>query len=99
MARKGFPPIPIKLDRWHERHPPLARAIRTGDNWFYAWLSQNVTPLHRLEALTGIPQSRFEAIGRGDRVSRAEIDAPACAWSISTNDLIASIDGKCEIVD
>ncbi len=98
MRRKGERTIPIKLDTWHDRHP-VALAIQTGSHWFYAWLSQNVTPLHRLEALTGIPKRRFEAIGQGDRVSRAEIDALACAWSISSNDLIASIGGKSEIVE
>jgi hypothetical protein len=39
------------------------------------------------------------ALYDGDKVSRAEIDALARAWSISSNDLIASIGGLCEIVE
>lgn len=98
MRRKGERPIPISLDHWHRKHP-VARTIATGSHWFEAWLMQNNTPLIRLEVLTGIPKRRFIAIQLGDDVSRAEIDALARAWSISSNDLIASIDGRSKVID
>lgn len=98
MRRKGERPIPIKLDHWHSSHP-VARAIGSGSQWFDAWFHQNAMPYHRLEALTGIPQRRFDAIRYGDAVSRAEIDALACAWSISSNDLIASIGEQVKVID
>ena len=65
----------------------------------YKQATQKNTPYVRLTALTGIPSHRFTAISGGDVVSRAEIDALACAWSISARDLIASIAGRSEIVD
>lgn len=95
---KGQRPIPIKLDHWHSKHP-VARNIATGSHWFDAWLMQNNTPLVRLKALTGIPERRFFAIQQGDDVTRAEIDALARAWSVSSNDLIASIGGRVKVVD
>lgn len=95
MRRKGERPLPIHLDNWHKGHP-VAHVIETGSHWFQAWLTQKNTPYVRLTALTGIPSHRFTAISGGDVVSRAEIDALACAWSISARDLIASIAGRSE---
>jgi hypothetical protein len=98
MRHKGQRAIPITLDQWSSSHP-VAADIRDGTHWFHAWLAQKCTPYARLAKLTGIPPRRFDAILRGDLVSRAEIDALARAWSVSTNDLIKSINGRSEIVD
>ncbi|WP_162236159.1 MULTISPECIES: helix-turn-helix domain-containing protein [unclassified Sphingomonas] len=49
------------------------------------------TPLDRLARTTGIPQRRLSTLCHPDRVSLAEIDALARAWSISAGDLRASI--------
>lgn len=98
MRRKGERLIPKKLERWDE-HGHIAQSIATGTHWLDAWLMQNGTPYVRLSALTGIPIQRFPAITRGDAVSRAELDALARAWSMSTGDLIASIDGRSKIID
>ncbi len=96
--RKGFPRIPITLDTWSERHP-VAKSIASGSYWFDAWVSQRTTYYSRLSHLTGIPANRFIAISQGDRVSRAEVDALARAWSISANDLIASMPSPDLVVD
>ena len=73
--------------------------IREGDGWFYAWLYQRATPLAKLARQTGISVPRLMTINKGDRVSRAEVDALACAWSISSGDLIASMPSPDLIVE
>lgn len=88
--RKGERPIERPLDRFTPDHP-VARTISQGDHWFYAWLAQKSTPLVRLARITGIPAERFFPIQRGGDVSRAELDALARAWSVSTQDLIRSM--------
>lgn len=99
MARlKGQQPIPRPLRPFTDDHP-VARSIRTGDHWFYAWLAQSSTPYVRLAKLTGIPIARFYDISTGGAVSRAEIDALARAWSVSAADLIRSIGGVSPIVE
>lgn len=88
--RKGERPIPIQLDQWAHDHP-VAHAIRTGDTWFGAWQRQKCIPLAKLSRMTGIPVQRFSAIHYNGPLSRAELDALACAWSVSAADLIASM--------
>jgi hypothetical protein len=90
VKRKGERPLPVYLDTWSETHP-VARAIATGSWWFDAWVAQKTTPHHALSRLTGIPQKRLAKISARDRVSLAELDAPARAWSISAADLRASV--------
>lgn len=48
-------------------------------------------PWPRLAQVSGIPVNRFGAILAGDRISRAEIDALARAWSVSSADLIGTL--------
>ena len=98
MRRKGEQSIPKVLHRWDE-NGYVAENIASGTHWLDAWLMQNNTPFVRLSAMTGIPAARFMAIIRGDAISRAEIDALACAWSMSAGDLIASMGGRTEIVE
>ncbi|BAV65774.1 hypothetical protein [Sphingobium cloacae] len=95
---KGARPLVRHLDSWSEGHP-VAHAIRTGDCWFGAWQRQACMPLAKLSRLTGIPIQRFSAIEYGGPVSRAEVDALARAWSISTADLIASIPNADQVID
>lgn len=97
MRHKGQQPVPQMLDHWSIDHP-VASDIRDGTYWFQAWLTQKTTPYARLSKMTGIPLQRFDAIQRGDALSRAEIDALARAWGISANDLIKSIDGRVQII-
>lgn len=91
--RKGEQPVPQRLQRWSADHP-VANMIRTGDDWFGAWVAQMVTPYHKLSKSTGLI-----AINYGDAISRAELDVLARAWSVSAADLEASIAGATEIVD
>lgn len=98
MRRKGEQP-PIRfLDAWSDVHP-VARTIATGNDWFYAWLSQKCTPFPLLARRSGLDPARIRAISAGDRVSRAEIDALARAWSVSAGDLIASMPDKNRLVE
>lgn len=96
--RKGERPVPQRLQHWSDDHP-VARAIRDGDYWFYAWLAQMATSYVRLTKRTGITVNRLIAINNRDAISRAELDALARAWSISAADLEASIAGATTIVD
>lgn len=90
MKRKDERPLPVYRDTWSDTHP-VARAIATGSWWFDAWVAQKTTPYDALSRLTGIPQKRLATISARDRVSLAELDALARAWSISAVDLRASV--------
>ena len=96
--RKGEQPVPQRLQRWSDDHP-VARAMRDGDRWFYAWLAQMATPLAKLAKRTGMPVNRLIAIDQGDALSRTELGALARAWSVSAGDLETSIAGAAEIID
>lgn len=98
MTHKGQKPVLVKLDRWTPSHP-VADAIATGSYWFAAWMEQKATPLGVLAKQTGIAVPRLLAIDAGDRVSRAELDALARAWSISAGDLIASLGDATTVVE
>lgn len=98
MRRKGERPLAKRLDSWSPEHP-VAHMIATGSGWFDAWIMQKSTPLVRLARQTGISTARLMTIHAGDRVSRAEIDALACAWSISAGDLIASMPDPAPVVE
>jgi len=96
--RKGKRPIARPLDRWSDDHP-VARTTREGDKWSYAWLRQRATPMAKLAQQTGISLPRLMTIDRGGQVSRAEVDALARAWDISSGDLIASMPSPDLVID
>ena len=96
--RKGEQPIPKLLDTWPDSHP-VAHMIRTGSKWFAALQMQKLTPNVRLARQTGIAPARLAAISAGDRVSRAELDALARAWNVSSGDLEASMGDKGLVAD
>lgn len=96
--RKGFPRIPLKLDEW-DKNSPTARDIRQGTHWFDAWQAHRGMIDTRISHLSGIPRERFYAMRQGDKISRAEVDALACVFSVSANDLIKSMDSRNRIVD
>jgi hypothetical protein len=97
MRRKGERPVIKLLDSWSPDHP-VARAMATGSTWYQAWAEQKGTPLTKLVRRTGILPARLLAIDQGDRISRAEIDALAIAWSVSSEDLIASLSDPGRVV-
>ncbi len=90
VKRKGERPLPVYLDTWSPAHP-VAQSIARGTWWFDAWVGQKTTPYEKLSRLTGIPPNRLATISARDRVSLAELDALARAWSISAGDLRASV--------
>ena len=90
--------MPQELGRWAPDHP-VAHMISTGTQWFTAWQMQKCVDIFRLEKATGISRRRFEALSRGDYISRAELDALAIAWSVSAGDLIASMPTHHLVVD
>ncbi|WP_267395001.1 MULTISPECIES: hypothetical protein [unclassified Sphingomonas] len=96
--RKGERAVAVRLDTWYADHP-VADVIASGTPWFDAWLGQKTTPIAMLSKRTGITGARLMTIAAGDRLSRAELDALARAWSISAGDLIASIGGSTVVVD
>lgn len=90
MRRKGEQPVAKRLVQITPTSPVVI-SIAEGDHWFDAWVAEACTPWSKLARLSGIPGPRFSAIRGGDKISRAEIDALARAWSVSSEDLIRTI--------
>ncbi len=99
MSRhKGEKPVLKPLATVSAGHPVL-RMIADGDGWFQAWMMQECTPLPTLAKITGIQSSRLAALSIGGLVSRAEVDALARAWSVSSAALIGTMPDASRIVD
>jgi len=98
MRRKGERPLPTRLLQITPASPVVI-AIAEGTNWMDAWTSEACTPWGRLARNTGIPVNRFTAIKDGDRISRAEIDALARAWSVTSADLISTLPDPTLVVE
>jgi hypothetical protein len=77
---------------------PVRRSIAEGDHWSDAWVAEASTPWVRLVRDT-VPTRRFMAIRGGDRMSRAELDALARAWSVSSGDLISTLPDRSLVVE
>ncbi len=88
--RKGERPV-LKPLMTLTPDSPVVRCIADGDRWFQAWMMQECTPLPKLVRVTGIPAARIDALSRGGRVSRAEIDALARVWCVGSADLISTM--------
>lgn len=95
---KGERPVAIHLDSWSAAHP-VYNAIATGDHRFAARIRQKATPAARLSKMTGIPGSRLLSLSTAGSISRAEVDALARTWVISSSDLIASIANRTTIIE
>jgi hypothetical protein len=89
MRRKGEKKVGKHWPPYDDKHP-IAHRIRTGDNWFYAWMAETA-PLVILEKRSGIPFGRLLGIDLYDKVTRAEVDALARAWGAPLEDVLASI--------
>ncbi|WP_199555291.1 hypothetical protein [Sandaracinobacteroides hominis] len=96
--RKGERPVQKRLADAHLVNL-MRRSIASGSDWFQAWQGQECTPLHQLSKLTGIPTRRLQTLPYGGAVSRAEIDALARAWCVSTSDLISTLPNPALIVE
>lgn len=97
MRRKGERPIVRAVVGWSVDHQ-CARAIREGDPWFRAWMFQMSTPYWRLAKATRIPEARLREIEGAAAVTRAEIDALARVWWVTSEGLIESIGGASEVI-
>jgi hypothetical protein len=70
---------------------PVARAIATGDRWFYAWAFQYALNGPRLKKMAGITSERAEQLHHGAAVTQAEVEALALACGVQPSDIIASL--------
>lgn len=98
MRRKGERPLPTRFVTITPTSPVVI-SIADGDHWFNAWVSQACTTWGQLARATGMPINRFSAIKDGDRLSRAEVDALARAWSVSSADLISTMPNPSLVVE
>ena len=97
MRRKGEQKVKRSWPPYDEKHP-VARRIRTGDNWFYAWMAETA-PLVVLEKRSGIEFGRLLGIDLYDLVTRTELEALVEAWDAPLADVMASIPNPEWIVD
>jgi hypothetical protein len=88
--RKGEQQVPRHV-REFTPEMAVARTIREGDAWFYAWNAQETTGGDRLRKRTGIPAGRLKEIASGGPITRAELEALAKAWWITPEGLLASM--------
>ncbi|MFD1034135.1 hypothetical protein ACFQ15_05670 [Sphingomonas hankookensis] len=79
MRRKGERPIVTPPEAWSETHV-VARTMREGDHWLYAWLAQRTTPLHVIERKARIPRDRLDAFRTGAEPTPEEIERLAALW-------------------
>lgn len=92
MVRRNRPHIP--RDYLYEPYGPrhaVARAIETGDRWFYAWAFQYALNGPRLKRMTGITSERANELHLGATVTQAEVEALATACGVQPADIIASL--------
>lgn len=90
MRRKGERPIVTPPEPWTETHP-IARAMREGDRWLYAWLRQRTTPLPVIERKTKISRARLDELWHGAEPTADEIERLAALWKQPSDALAASI--------
>ncbi len=96
--RKGEQPVPREV-RDFTPDMAVARTIREGDPWFYAWNAQETTGGDRLRKRTGIPTARLKEIESGGPITRVELEALAKAWWITPEGLLASMPHPERVVD
>ena len=91
--------MPLLPQTLHTDASLIAHQIKSGDSWFYAWLSQMGTPYVKLARLTGMKPARFQAIDHGDYLTRAELEALAKAWGASPDALVQSMPDPSIVVE
>lgn len=90
MAKRNDRSQPIPPKPWTEDHA-VARAIRTGNNWFDAWLANCSTPMPVIAKKAKIPINRQFELIRGEAPTADEIARLAALWKQSPEALAASI--------
>ncbi|OJY63003.1 MAG: hypothetical protein BGP16_10500 [Sphingobium sp. 66-54] len=88
--RKGEKPIKHKPLLWSD-DGPIARAIRTGDSWLYAWVAQQCVPMETLSRRSGIAMARLDDLWRGAGATEGELEALAGPFGTDVESLRASI--------
>lgn len=90
MRRKGERPIVTPPEPWSEDHP-IARSMREGDRWLYAWLSQRTTPYPVIERKAKISRARIDELWNHAMPTPDEIERLAALWKQPPEALAASI--------
>lgn len=90
MRKRSDRSQPMPYRPFTEDHH-VARAILTGDRWFYAWLSAKGTSYPVISRKTKIPAERLTQLDRDAHPTPAEAAALCALWEITTDDLEASI--------
>lgn len=92
------------VDQWmfyepyDDRHP-VARAIRTGTQWFTAWQFQYCQPTPKLAYRTGIKADRIYELSCGATITRKEVEALAKVYCVYPSDLLASMPDSQEVIE
>jgi hypothetical protein len=90
--RKGEKAVVHPLTVWSETCT-IARMIRSGDWWFYAWFVQtSKRGLEKLVKQTEIPEARLNALWRGDEPTEGELDLLAGPFRTDAASLRASVE-------
>jgi hypothetical protein len=75
----------------------VARGIRSGDNWLYAWIAQQAVHMEKLSKGSGIPAARLDDLWRGQEATDGELEALAGPFRTDAASLRASIDFAVEM--
>ena len=99
MRRKGEKPV----DHWMFYEPyddmhPVARAMRTGTQWFTAWQFQYCQPTPKLAYRTDMTAERIYALSRGAPILLSEIEALAKVYCVHPEDIIASLPDSASLI-
>lgn len=89
--RKGEKPVVHEPLLWSESST-VARAIRTGDGWLYAWVLQQNVPVAQLSRGSGLTIERLDTLWRGAPPSDEELIVLAEPLRTDAASLAASVD-------
>lgn len=94
VYRKGERRI-VKEVRAYTADHPVAISIRSGSQWFNAWVAQMATPYPVLTKRTKITGERLMQLSHGAEPQPSEVELLASAWYVSPEGLTESIrDGQ-----
>ena len=90
VYRKGERRI-VKEVRPYTDDNPVAVSIRSGSQWFNAWVAQMTTSYPVLTKRTNITGERLMQLSHGAEPSPAEVESLAAAWFVTPEGLLQSI--------
>ena len=91
VYRKGERRIVKEVRPYTEDHP-VAVSIRSGSQWFNAWVAQMTTSYLVLTKRTKIASDRLMQLSHGAEPLPAEVELLAAAWFVTPEGLQQSID-------